>query len=76
MVKILIIKFLRDTGKTGYAGRYDISVIVQKTPCFLPILKMDNGDIEALAELEPFGVDSVVVGRAFYEGKIELDEVF
>lgn len=33
-------------------------------------------DIEALAELEPFGVDSVVVGRALYEGRIKPEEVF
>ena len=32
-------------------------------------------DLQRLAELEPFGVDSVVVGRAFYENKISAQEV-
>lgn len=33
-------------------------------------------DIHALEEIEASGVDSVVVGRAFYEGKISLEEAF
>lgn len=32
-------------------------------------------DLQRLAELEPFGVDSVVVGRAFYENKLSAEEV-
>lgn len=33
-------------------------------------------DLQRLAELEIFGVDSVVVGKAFYENKIKPEEVF
>ncbi|MFQ5677064.1 MAG: HisA/HisF-related TIM barrel protein, partial [bacterium] len=33
-------------------------------------------DIVKLAELEAFGVDSVVVGKAFYECKIKPEDVF
>lgn len=33
-------------------------------------------DLAALADLEPFGVDSVVVGKAFYERRILPEEVF
>ncbi len=33
-------------------------------------------DIRDLAALEAFGVDSVVVGKAFYEGRIKPEEVF
>lgn len=32
-------------------------------------------DLEALQKLAPFGVDSVIVGRAFYEGRIPPEEV-
>jgi phosphoribosylformimino-5-aminoimidazole carboxamide ribotide isomerase len=32
-------------------------------------------DLEALRTLEAFGVDSVIVGRAFYEGLIKPEEV-
>lgn len=35
---------------------YNVSVIVRKKPAQLPILKMDCGDIEALAEFFPFHV--------------------
>ena len=35
-----------------------------------------KADLEAVAALEPFGVDSVVVGKAFYEGRIKPEEVF
>ncbi|MFC1694389.1 1-(5-phosphoribosyl)-5-[(5-phosphoribosylamino)methylideneamino]imidazole-4-carboxamide isomerase [Candidatus Latescibacterota bacterium] len=31
-------------------------------------------DIRALKELEPLGVDSVITGKALYEGKFELEE--
>ncbi len=33
-------------------------------------------DIERLSGLVPFGVDSVVVGKAFYEGKIKPEDIF
>jgi len=33
---------------------YNISVIVRKAPAYLPPLKMDNGDIEALSQYFPF----------------------
>lgn len=33
-------------------------------------------DVERLQELEPYGVDSVVIGRAFYERRILPEEVF
>jgi len=32
------------------------------------------GDIRALKELEPLGVDSVITGKALYEGKLDLKE--
>lgn len=32
-------------------------------------------DLDALRKLQPFGVESVVVGRALYEGRIALQEV-
>jgi phosphoribosylformimino-5-aminoimidazole carboxamide ribotide isomerase len=32
--------------------------------------------LQQLQKLEPFGVDSVIVGRAFYEGRILPEEVF
>lgn len=32
-------------------------------------------DLESLQKLEQFGVDSVVIGRAFYEGRIKPEEV-
>jgi phosphoribosylformimino-5-aminoimidazole carboxamide ribotide isomerase len=35
-----------------------------------------QSDLQALTELEIFGVDSAVVGRAFYEGRILPEEVF
>jgi phosphoribosylformimino-5-aminoimidazole carboxamide ribotide isomerase len=35
-----------------------------------------KSDLDKLAELEPFGVDSAVIGKAFYEGKIKPSEVF
>jgi len=35
-----------------------------------------RADLTAVQELEPFGVDSVVVGRAFYENRIQPEEVF
>ena len=31
-------------------------------------------DIYALKELEPYGVDSVIVGKALYEGLFTLEE--
>jgi phosphoribosylformimino-5-aminoimidazole carboxamide ribotide isomerase len=31
-------------------------------------------DIAALAELEPYGVDSVIVGKALYEGRFSLEQ--
>jgi len=34
-----------------------------------------RADLDAIQELEPFGVDSVVVGRAFYENRIQPEEV-
>ncbi len=34
-----------------------------------------SADIRALAELEPLGVDRVIVGKALYEGNISLAEV-
>jgi phosphoribosylformimino-5-aminoimidazole carboxamide ribotide isomerase len=33
-------------------------------------------DLDALKKLELFGVDSVVVGKAFYEGRIKPEDVF
>lgn len=33
-------------------------------------------DIEALKHLEPFGVDSVIVGKAIYEKKVDLKDLF
>ncbi len=33
-------------------------------------------DLERLAEIEEFGVESVVVGKAFYEGRIKPEDVF
>lgn len=33
-------------------------------------------DLELLAKLSPPGVDSVIVGRAFYEGTLQPEEVF
>lgn len=35
-----------------------------------------KSDLDALAELEPFGVDSVIIGRAFYERRILPEDVF
>jgi len=35
----------------------------------------DRGDLDAVSQLEPFGVDSVIVGRAFYEGRLSAQEV-
>jgi phosphoribosylformimino-5-aminoimidazole carboxamide ribotide isomerase len=35
-----------------------------------------KADLDKLAELETFGVDSAVVGKAFYEGRIKPSEVF
>jgi phosphoribosylformimino-5-aminoimidazole carboxamide ribotide isomerase len=32
------------------------------------------GDIAALADLEPYGVDSVIVGKALYEGRFTLEQ--
>lgn len=34
-----------------------------------------RSDLTAVQELEPFGVDSVVVGRAFYENRIQPEQV-
>lgn len=34
-----------------------------------------RADLTAIEALEPFGVDSVVVGRAFYENRIQPEEV-
>ncbi len=34
-----------------------------------------KADLDALQKLAPFGVDSVIVGRAFYEGRIQPEEV-
>jgi phosphoribosylformimino-5-aminoimidazole carboxamide ribotide isomerase len=33
-------------------------------------------DIARLAELEPLGVDRAIVGKALYEGRIRLEEIF
>ncbi len=32
------------------------------------------GDIRAVKELEPFGVDSVIIGKALYDGRLDLRE--
>ncbi len=35
-----------------------------------------SGDLELLKNLEPYGVDQVISGKAIYEGKIDLRKVF
>lgn len=42
---------------------YNISVVVRKVPAKLPVLKMDFGDIETLAEFFPLAVHNGFDGR-------------
>ena len=35
----------------------------------------DKADVRSIAALEPSGVDRVIIGKAFYEGTLKLEEV-
>lgn len=62
LYRLILAGFDCRNARVGVYG-YNISVIVRKAKATLPLLAMDNGDIERLAEFFPFPASQNVDGR-------------